>query len=486
VHLDKPGSVLVTARGRQYWDSGQIPLIAPEILGNIITEVADFAVVISDTGEVLSVMVDTAKPASAKLEAWEGRDFRSTLIPESVPKFDARLAEFIGGHGNMRRIELNHADSDGQWESVIRYSFHRIGPGAAILMLGQDLRPIAEMQQQLVQAQMALERDYEAQREIDTRFRVLMEAMGEAAIFVSVQSGRITDANSLASAYMGSSREDLTGSSFASAFENQKRGDLIEILGGQAMSDRAVPVTVRLRSSGMSIRIMPTLFRAAGERILLCRLAPEVDASAQADSLTFNLNGLYRQGPDAIVFASENGEILSANDAFLDLIDAAHDMNVKGRSIADYLLRGQVDLRVLSENAARAGRMRQYQTKISGEYGLPRAVEIAVTHLQAGQSAILALVIRDAGRAEIARAVGASGSGDNVRSVLELVGSATLKDIVAETTDVVERMCIETAIELTMNNRVAAAEMLGLSRQSLYVKLRKYDLLAKGGDAGSH
>ena len=40
-------------------------------------------------------------------------------------------------------------------------------------------------------------------------------------------------------------------------------------------------------------------------------------------------------------------------------------------------------------------------------------------------------------------------------------------------------MCIETAVEFTDNNRVAAAEMLGLSRQSLYVKLRKYGLLSK-------
>jgi len=64
-------------------------------------------------------------------------------------------------------------------------------------------------------------------------------------------------------------------------------------------------------------------------------------------------------------------------------------------------------------------------------------------------------------------------------SVKELVGQATLKDIVAETTNVVEKMCIETAVTLTMNNRVAAAEMLGLSRQSLYVKLRKFGLLAR-------
>ena len=60
---------------------------------------------------------------------------------------------------------------------------------------------------------------------------------------------------------------------------------------------------------------------------------------------------------------------------------------------------------------------------------------------------------------------------------MDLVGASPLKDIVAATTDVIEKMCIETAVELTRNNRVAAAEMLGLSRQSLYVKLRKYNLL---------
>jgi DNA-binding NtrC family response regulator len=52
-----------------------------------------------------------------------------------------------------------------------------------------------------------------------------------------------------------------------------------------------------------------------------------------------------------------------------------------------------------------------------------------------------------------------------------------LKELVSATSDVVEKMCIETAVRLTGNNRVAAAEMLGLSRQSLYVKLRKYGLL---------
>jgi DNA-binding NtrC family response regulator len=92
------------------------------------------------------------------------------------------------------------------------------------------------------------------------------------------------------------------------------------------------------------------------------------------------------------------------------------------------------------------------------------------------------MVVRDASRADSLRRSGNGLADDGARSVMELVGSSTLKDIVAETTDVIEKMCIETALELTRNNRVAAADMLGLSRQSLYVKLRKYGLLNKDGD----
>ena len=51
-----------------------------------------------------------------------------------------------------------------------------------------------------------------------------------------------------------------------------------------------------------------------------------------------------------------------------------------------------------------------------------------------------------------------------------------------EATDMIERLCIEAALEMTNDNRASAAELLGLSRQSLYVKLRRYGLgdLAEG------
>ena len=123
--------------------------------------------------------------------------------------------------------------------------------------------------------------------------------------------------------------------------------------------------------------------------------------------------------------------------------------------------------------------MRLYATKLLTEHGAERAIEMSTTMLSAGSDKIFALVIRDATRMDTIRAPAAQITDVDMRSVIELIGSQSLKDIVAKTTDVVEKMCIETAVEMTSNNRVAAAEMLGLSRQSLYVKLRKYGLINK-------
>jgi DNA-binding NtrC family response regulator len=87
------------------------------------------------------------------------------------------------------------------------------------------------------------------------------------------------------------------------------------------------------------------------------------------------------------------------------------------------------------------------------------------------------------------RREGAMGTDKNraltrsVEEMTELVGRVPLKDLVRETTDIIERMCIEAALHLTKDNRASAAEMLGLSRQGLYVKLRRYGIDGPDGEA---
>ena len=471
----------MTSRGTKYWSSGSIPLIGPDVLGGIISKASDVAIVISETGTVLSVLVNPDHRGFGKIEEWEGHDIREFLTIESVPKLDLQLQRFMEESDDVSAIELNHTDAR-ILEFPIRYSFHVIGPDGAILMLGRDLRPVAEMQQQLVQAQMALERDYEAQREYDTRFRVLMEATTEAFVFVSHSSGRIVEISAAAAALFGGNVADMRGGSFAQEFDSRRRSELMANLVAQSMSDSQKPLELTTHRTKKTVQISPISFRAAGERTLLCRITTGAEEQAGGSDMADYLQSMFERGVEAIVFTDADGGIVTANEGFLNLIDASHTSRVTGRSLGDYLARGSVDLKVLIENARRVGQMRIYSTKLVSEFGGQVAVELSATWLDDDGSPSMVFVIRDASRAEAVRQSGPVIDDDSVQSVIELVGSATLKEIVSETNDVVEKKCIETAVELTRNNRVAAAEMLGLSRQSLYVKLRKYGLLARDSD----
>jgi transcriptional regulator PpsR len=278
---------------------------------------------------------------------------------------------------------------------------------------------------------------------------------------------------------LGKKRESIQGSSFAQEIKGAARAELMEKLLAAAQGDSTGGVEVEATRTGEKMRVIPTLFRAAGERMLLCRLTPIDGNSLRDDDHSRNLIALCENGSDGIVMTDGAGAVTSANEAFLNLVDAADGRSLRGRPISDFLARGNVDQKVLMEHAARVGSMRLYTTRAIGEYGGQRPVTISTTLLSDGHTPCYAFVFRDAQVSEMTPSPGLTATEEDAKPLMELVGSATLKDIVAQTTDVVEKMCIETAIELTSNNRVAAADMLGLSRQSLYVKLRKYGLLSK-------
>lgn len=473
----------MTTGGNTFWSSGAVPLIEPEFLSSIIGAASDIALVVSAEGMILSVVINAFSDSFGNLKHWEGRPVTDFLTRESVPKFEKAHAAYLVGEVPKKQLELNHSDN-AVWQYPVRYTFHRFGHENAALLLGRDLRPIAETQQQLVQAQIALEQGYEARREFDARYRVLMSHVRQPVVFVSVQSGRVEDANDAAGALLGLSVDALRSSSFAQHFADRSNVELTESLMNATLAEDEGKVTVRANRTQAKIIIHPVVFRAGGQRVLMCRLDTEASKKAVPDAASEHALALFRAGSDAMLFMSPTGVVLSVNESFLDLVGAAHLSDVVGRSFGDFLGRGQIDLAVLTEQPQRAGHMRIYATRLVNDLGARLAVEISATHLADSDIPAIGCVLRDVSRAETGRAgAGAAQAqlahvpAEPARNVMDLVGSASLKDIVAETTDVVEKMCIETAVELTGNNRVAAAEMLGLSRQSLYVKLRKYGLL---------
>ena len=459
---------------------GSAPVVEPDLLTDILTTASDLAFVLSSAGQIESILVNGKPEDRERLSHWAGQSMIELLTSESIPKFNRAIKAVQRNGRYARRVELNHTDGK-DWQYPVRYSFHPAEPTGSVLMIGHDLRSVAETQDQLVQAQIAIEQVYEKRREYDVRFRILLANTREALVFLSID-GEIRHANAAAASLLGTTVDSLHGNAFSNWFRSSRDFDLIENLQSAANSELETEVTETPLRTSEAVIVSPRIFRVAGERLLFCRLAPASGNQPQPDRLKEHLHSLFLRSTDAIVICTPKGIIKDVNESFLDLAGISGPHNLRSRSLADFLGRGQIDLNVLIEHTVKLGRMQVYSTRLSSEFGPHCPVEISSVYLNDQDKPAIGLVFRDVGRVEAIRGVGqpASPIGVPNQNVVDLVGSSTLKEIVTDAIDAIERICIGAAVEMTGNNRAAAAQMLGLSRQSVYVKLRKYGLLERG------
>lgn len=133
----------------------------------------------------------------------------------------------------------------------------------------------------------------------------------------------------------------------------------------------------------------------------------------------------------------------------------------------------------MSTHLRQQEQVRAFATELRAFSGLSINVEIDAVRLS-DKDATFALFVRDVERRRTQETPSASlGLASSVSELSHLVGRMPMKDIVGETVDMIERRCIQAALSLTQNNRASAAEMLGVSRQSLYVKLRRFGMVTE-------
>lgn len=458
----------------------------PSSVRDLIEQASDISVYVSGSGIVQGISVNPESPTMGCLDHWVGRPFAEFLAHESQEKFSARVSEL---HANLdaapRPLELNHIDA-AAWEFPVKYTMHSAETeDGAVLLLGRDMQPIAEVQQRLLAEQQARERDQQKLRSEETFYRVVLEASETPLILVDPEQGRIRDMNSAAAILLGAKAETMSGSAFAQAFEGRRRGEFLEELQAAAGSDDDSTVDVVARRSGRRVLLSPEFFRAAGELCLMCRII-SVDDDEPSDILVADsMASLFAATSDAIVITDNVGAIRDANEAFLILADAAQLKDVRGLSIAEFLVRGSIDLKLILDSADKKGRLANYSALFKSIVGTRMNVDLSAAKLRQKDGDLgFGLIIRGVASATdpTETEAGVVMSEDAMKNVMDLVGTASLKELVSATADVIEKMCIETAVQLTNNNRVAAAEMLGLSRQSLYVKLRKHGLLSRDGE----
>ncbi len=448
---------------------------------SIVAAASDIAILAGPDGRIEDVYAEPSILPDETARRWRGRRVGELVTVDSRDKVDELIADAASGAAPRWR-EINHVGGpDGEFP--VRYSAVSTGDDGRVVLIGRDLRPISQIQSRLVQAQLTMEQDYERIRQIETRYRVLFETAEEALLIVSADTGRVIDANSAAARLLGREAGDLVGRSFANRLAPASREPFAEAIGKLRQNGRSHSLQVKAKAEDAALGLEILLFRSLDETLCLCRLTTQYAAGPDTDDVAHALGALFARTSDALVFTDASGQIQHANAAFLALANIAAGETIRNATLSDYLGRPEIDLKVMTTNARAKGRFSVYATTLRSAFSVVVPVEISTTFLKEGDREGFGFVLRNVSRAAPARGSGTAVSAEAVEHIIELVGSTPLKELVRGTSDVVEKLCIETAIRLTNNNRASAAEMLGLSRQSLYVKLRKYGLIARNGES---
>ena len=449
-----------------------------EAAGALIASVTDVALIIDADGIIRDCSFQTEELAE-ELEhgrPWVGRAWLETVTVESQPKVRALLKDAASG-GAGRQRHVNHASLSGV-DVPVMYSAMRVGRTRNVIACGRDLRTISTLQRRLLDAQHSMERDYTRLRQVETRYRMLFQLSPDAVLIVDAVTQRVVEANPAATQLLETPGVRLVDRSFTDIFNAESQLAIQALLAGMRVAARGDEMRARLADGRREIRVSAALFRQENATFFLIRLIPP-EAEAEAATRALARPGfaqMVEHAPDGIVITSQDGAILAANPAFLDMAELAAEEQARGEKLDRWLGRQGVDLDVLMANLRQRGPVRLFATTMHGEFGARLDVELSAAAVDQGPSTIFGFTIRNVGRRLGAERKAVMELPRSVEQLTELIGRVSLKELVRESTDMIERLCIEAALEVTGDNRASAAEMLGLSRQSLYVKLRRYGL----------
>ena len=452
------------------------PGALPESLSavaSLLAAVGDVSFILAGDGTILDIAVSHAELANQGFAAWIGSNWTDTVTVDSRAKAAEMLATAGDSGGSPRWRQVNHPAPGG--EVPIRYLLMTLGGSDRLIAIGRDMRTAAAMQQRLLQTQQSLERDYIRLRQAETRYRLMFDMATEPVLIVDAETRRIREANPAAHRLLDAAEGSLIGDPVSSIIDEVDRETFIAHLGASEAADELAPVVVHLNERRGEAMISARLFRQARRPLLILRITLN-EGAAPGHQYDATLSEVVERMPDAFVLADRDLNVLTANSAFVELTEMPSIDRLIGTRLGTWLGRPGIDLELITGQLREHGSVRNVATILRGSAGAQEEIEVSGVLAPMGGGECYGFTIRNVGRRLRDAAAVTRDIPRSVEQLTELVGRMSLKEIVRESTDLVERLCIEAALSYTSDNRASAAEILGVSRQSLYSKLHRHGL----------
>jgi transcriptional regulator PpsR len=452
---------------------GLLGALDANVAAKVVTSSSDVAMVIDRDGVICDLALGNQ---DLHLDGFDGmldKRWSDTVSIESKTKIEELLRDAASNAASRWR-EVSHPTPRGDSISM-RYIAMDAGHDGRVIALGRDHRAAATMQQRLLQAQQSMERDYARLRDAESRYRMLFEMASEAVLIVDAGTRRVVEANPVAERLVGGDGP-VVGRQFARVFAARSHEAAVSLLSVAQSASGPTGTQVRLTCNGRDFSVTASLFRQDRTSHFLVRLSSLERGEATGSESSLRLLQVMERLPDGFVVTDQSLNILAENSAFLDLVRLPSKEQARGQSLDRFLGRPGIDRSILVENLRKHGLVRNFPTVLRTLLLDQEDVEVSAVAVHDGETPCYGFTIRSVSRRDLDRTRARADLPHTAADMSALVGRVSLKEIVRDTTDLVERLCIEAALKLTDNNRASAAEVLGLSRQSLYSKLHRFGM----------
>lgn len=437
---------------------------AMQLSAQVIVNTADLAILLWPDGQIAEVTLGKHTGLEIDADFLRHRHIAEIVRPEDAAKITDLVSKAKDGQ-RPASVELRHSKliQDG---TTARYSAHIAGDGKNVMLIGSGLSAELSLSAKAAWAEIAMHERKE-RKITEDRYRLLFESSSEGLLIVNRATGLIEQTNRIASILVGQSADGLVGTSLWSHFADDDE-ELPPI--GDNGSD-LLELTARVLVSGDQVRVNAHTVRSFLGTMLIVRLN-KLARTSTADNNDHDTNAieLLRQTTVPLFLADGTRAICWCNGAFAALVGGA---KILGEPVADVLGISPHALDLVLRQADMYGRMPTSLSSLDSRLAIAEEAHLTIVSVESDVAANYGFLVHMLGEHE---ADSQSFARPETSALAELVGKAPLKTLVRKSTGAIERSCIEMALRLTGNNRAAAAMVLGLSRQSLYLKMREHDL----------
>jgi transcriptional regulator PpsR len=397
---------------------------------------------------------------------WAGRAWRETVKPELGSRVSNAVEASRTGESSCFRVQ--HVLPSGR-ELPVEYTTVSLGENAGFVAIGRNLQNVSDLQSRLIDAQRGREQDYWKLREIETRYRAVLDATSEAVALVRATTLRVVEANVAAARSLGL----VPGSEFFADISSRDRKSLESTLELARAQGRAPSIALHL-PSGAQWSLRASLITSESDSFYLCQMSRFGDAP-ESQPEPVPLEKILQRFPDAFAIVDQEGLLVKANHTFLDFAQIGAEDAVIGQNLKRWLSHPGADSSVMLGLVRRHGSVRMMRSQFEGDLGSLTQVEISAVGDRSPFPQFIGVTLRDVGGRELRSEPSAGPSLAELASGMELPRNS-LEEVVKSSMELIERRCIEEALTECRGNRTSAARYLGLSRQTLHVKLNKYKL----------